>query len=412
MFPKNAQKHNLPKSTHKIESSVHNITDKTYHLSSTTCESCNGMVYTTPDQILIQDKEEKMVKEESNNSNRQSPSYAFSTADTKQQQNVENKNNIVSSNDIQTLLCSICNRSDKIITDPESGEVICSSCGMVILDKIEDISRPDLHVGIGRGDGAGGIGGEGRQTDNTKARTGAPTSLSRHDMGLATIIGKGDRDASGHKIDTSIHSTMQRLRTWDSRIQSNVPSNRNLRLAFELLVRLKDKLGLSDAIIEKTAYMYRKAQERKFSRGKSIPAVVSAATYVACREMGISTTLKDIAGASNLKRKSIARTYRQLMLELDYKVPNTDPIKCIAKVANKANLSEKTKRQALNIMKKVTENKISAGKDPMGIAATVLYISCIKTGENRTQKEISNAAGVTDATLRNRFKDLKTDLLI
>jgi transcription initiation factor TFIIB len=128
--------------------------------------------------------------------------------------------------------------------------------------------------------------------------------------------------------------------------------------------------------------------------------------------MGISTTLKDIAGASNLKRKNIARTYRQLMLELDYKVPNTNPIKCIAKVANKANLSEKTKRQALNIMKKVTENEISAGKDLMGIAATVLYISCIKTGENRSQKDISNAAGVTDATLRNRFKDLKTDLLI
>jgi transcription initiation factor TFIIB len=98
------------------------------------------------------------------------------------------------------------------------------------------------------------------------------------------------------------------------------------------------------------------------------------------------------------------------MLELDYKVPNADPVKCIAKVANKANLTEKTKRQALNIMEKVTENEISAGKDPMGLAATVLYISCIKTGENRSQKEISNAAGITDVTLRNRFKDLKNQL--
>ncbi|MFL6406530.1 MAG: hypothetical protein ACJ71F_05605 [Nitrososphaeraceae archaeon] len=42
--------------------------------------------------------------------------------------------------------------------------------------------------------------------------------------------------------------------------------------------------------------------------------------------------MKDIAAASNLKRKNIA-TYRQLVLELDYKVPNTDPTKCIAKVA-------------------------------------------------------------------------------
>ena len=102
---------------------------------------------------------------------------------------------------------------------------------------------------------------------------------------------------------------------------------------------------------------------------------------------------KDIAAAGNVKRKNIARTYRQLILELDYyKVPNTDPVKCVVRVANKANLAEKTKRQALNIMKKVTENEISAGKDPMGLAATVLYISCIKTGENISQKEISYVA--------------------
>jgi transcription initiation factor TFIIB len=93
---------------------------------------------------------------------------------------------------------------------------------------------------------------------------------------------------------------------------------------------------------------------------------------------------------------TFTRTYRQLMLELDYKVPNIDPVKCVAKVANNAKIAEKTKRHALDIMDKVTENEISAGKDPMGLAATVLYMSCIKTGENISQKDISNAAGVTD----------------
>jgi transcription initiation factor TFIIB len=122
--------------------------------------------------------------------------------------------------------------------------------------------------------------------------------------------------------------------------------------------------------------------------------------------------MKDIAAASNVKRKNIARVYRQLILELDYKVPNPDPVKCIVKLANNTNLSEKTKRQAFNIMKEVTENEISAGKDPMGVAATVLYISCIKTGENISQKDISNAAGITDVTLRNRFKDLKNQIAV
>src|SRR5919202_3543623 len=155
-----------------------------------------------------------------------------------------------------------------------------------------------------------------------------------------------------------------------------------------LLDTLKDKLGLSDAVIENTAYLYRKAQQRKFLRGRSISGVVCAAIYIACRDLGISKTMREIAAASNVKQKTIARVYRQLILELDYKVPNIDPVKCVVRVANKANITEKTKRQALDIMDKVTQNEISAGKDPMGLAATVLYMSGIKTGENITQKEI------------------------
>ena len=269
---------------------------------------------------------------------------------------------------------------------------------MVISDKDEDTSHSERRIFSGG------------QMDETRARTGAPTSLASHDMGLATIVGKNDKDASGTKIDPSIRSTMQRLRTWDFRLQLNTTSDRNLREAFQLLDTLKDKLGLSDAVVENTAYLYRKAQQRGFLRGRSIPVVICATTYIACRALGVSKTMKDIAVASNVKRKNIARVYRQLILELNYKVPNPDPVKCIAKLANNTNLSEKTKRQAFNIMKEVTENEISAGKDPMGVAATVLYISSIKTGESISQKEISGVAGVTEVTLRNRFKDLTCQL--
>jgi transcription initiation factor TFIIB len=98
-------------------------------------------------------------------------------------------------------------------------------------------------------------------------------------------------------------------------------------------------------------------------------------------------------------------------MELDIKVSLVDQTKCIAKVANKANLSEKTKRQAIRTMDEVTERQIiSAGKNPMGFAATILYLSCLKTGENKTQVDIAHAAGVTDVTIRNRYKELKDKL--
>ena len=305
-------------------------------------------------------------------------------------------NNIISSD---VLICSICHRNDRIITDTESGEVICGNCGAVISEKVEDASHLERRIFT-----------QGAQIDEGRARTGAPTSLARHDMGLATIVGKENRDAAGTKIDPSVSSAMQRLRIWDSRVQLSLPSGRNRREAFMLLDTLKDKLGLSDAVIENTAYLYRKAQQRKFLRGRSISGVVCAATYIACRDLGISKTMKEIAAASNIKQKSLARIYRQLILEFDYKVPNIDPIKCVARIANNAKIAEKTKRQAIEIMDKVKQNQISAGKDPMGLAATVIYMSCIKTGESISQKEISNVAGITEVTLRNRYKELKNRL--
>jgi transcription initiation factor TFIIB len=232
------------------------------------------------------------------------------------------------------------------------------------------------------------------------------TSLARHDMGLSTIIGRTDRDASGQKLDAAMRSTMERLRTWDYRTQIHSATDRNLRDAFFKLDILKDRLGLSDSVIEKAAYIYRKTQERGLVRGRTISGVLAAAVYIACREMRISRTLKDLADHSDVKPKELAKSYRLLILELDLKVPIVDPMKYIAKVANKANLSEKTKRQAAQIMYNVTKSEISTGKNPMGLAASILYMSSIKTGENATQSSLSDAAGISEVTLRATFKDI------
>src|SRR5919199_3732337 len=177
------------------------------------------------------------------------------------QQNLTPANDNIRS--VAAVVCSICNRNDKVITDTESGEVICSNCGTVISDKVEDASHLERHIFNGGG-----------QIEETRARTGAPTSLARHDMGLATMVGKQNRDASGTKIDPS---TMQRLRTCNSRVQLSEASDKSRREAFLLLDTLKDKLGLSDTVIENTAYLYRKAQRRQFLRGRSIAGVVCAA---------------------------------------------------------------------------------------------------------------------------------------
>ena len=138
--------------------------------------------------------------------------------------------------------------------------------------------------------------------------------------------------------------------------------------------------------------------------------MIASALYAACRDTETPRTLKDIAQARNIKRKDIARCYRLLLRELNLKMPVVNPINCISRIASRAGLSEKTKRKATKILQTAEELKISSGKDPMGLAAAALYVACVTLGENKTQRDVADAAGVTEVTIRNRYKGLKVAL--
>jgi transcription initiation factor TFIIB len=278
------------------------------------------------------------------------------------------------------IICPNCGDGQKII-DVESGELICTKCGFVIYERIGD-EHEDWSILT-------------REPD-TKLRTN-PTSLARSGMGLSTIIGRPDAHA-GSGLNAAMRSTFDRLRTWDFRIKGR--DERSLRRAFVELDRLRGVLRLSDAIIEKTAYIYRRAQEQGLVRGRTMRAVLGAAIYIVQREMGISGTLDDIIKATNTKEKDLARAYRILLRELDLKVPMLDPIKCISRVANNSNISERTKRRAIDMIQDVIKSGLAAGKDPMGLAASVLYLACVSGGELKSQAAIAEAAGVSEVTLR------------
>ena len=291
--------------------------------------------------------------------------------------------------------CPRCGKGT-FVTDANTGENFCGKCGFVVTEKVAE-SGPEWRSFS-------------KEEHEGRSRAGVPTSLAMHDMGLATIIGPTDRDATGKPLSASMKSTIERLRTWDSRSQVHEPVDRNFRQAFSELDRLKDKLAVGDAVIEKAAYIYRKALEKGLVRGRSISALIASALYAACRDTETPRTLKDIGNASNIKRKDIARCYRLLLRELGLRMPVVNPINCISRIASKAGLSEKTKREATKILKNAEEVKISAGKDPMGLAAAALYVACVTNGENKTQRDVAEAAGVTEVTIRNRYKGLKIAL--
>ena len=111
--------------------------------------------------------------------------------------------------------CPACG-DKKMVTDENTGELFCGKCGFVVTDKITD------------------TGAEWRSFSNdesNRTRVGAGTSLTMHDMGLSTVIGTVNKDSTGKPLSASVKSSIERLRTWDSRTQAHSSADRNLRQA-------------------------------------------------------------------------------------------------------------------------------------------------------------------------------------
>jgi len=91
-------------------------------------------------------------------------------------------------------------------------------------------------------------------------------------------------------------------------------------------------------------------------------------------------------------------------------VPIADPLMYVSKIAERTGISGKTQGIAIQILREAKRKRAAAGKDPMGLAAAALYVACLQNNEKKTQKDIAEAAGVTEVTVRNRYKTLKRQL--
>lgn len=292
----------------------------------------------------------------------------------------------------QADVCALCNGTS-IVFDSETSEAVCSSCGMVVKDNIESMG-PEWRSYSG-------------EDVESKSRTGMPSSLAFHDMGLSTFISYSNVDANGVAISADQRSKVQRMRRWNKISSNNRSYHRNLKNAFAILSTIKDKLSLSDTLIEKAAYNYRKALDKKIIKGRSIRALIVAAVYASCRDLSVPRTLEEISVAANTDSIFAGKCYRLLVQNLELKLPVIDSNKYLARIANKAKVSERTYRAALEMLTIIKSNPISHGKDPNALAVAVLYAACLKEEENVSQAQVAVAGDISIVTLRKRFQDVR-----
>ena len=285
--------------------------------------------------------------------------------------------------------CKNC-RGETVVFDHGTGEKICSGCGVVLSVERENVDPLlDMNMNL------------------SSMNLGTPSSLAHHDKNLSTMISYSNVDADGVAIRVEQRSAIQRMRRWNKISNNNRSYHRNLKNAFAILIRIKDKLSLSDTIVEKSAYYYRKILDQNLIKGRSIKGFVVACVYASCREMNVPRTIEEIAEISDADKIFAGKCYRLLVRKLKVRLPSIDSTSHLARIANNANISEKTLRHAIQMMSQIKDDPISFGKDPCAIAVAVLYGACLEKGEKTSQSRISLAGNVSVVTLRKRFLDIK-----
>ena len=283
-------------------------------------------------------------------------------------------------------VCPECG-SHHLVRDYERGELLCEDCGLVLDDQFIDQGPEWRAFDVEQGE--------------KRARTGAPMTYTIHDKGLSTEISWKNKDSYGKSIPTRNRAQLYRLRKWQRRI---------LAFALSELDRMASAMGLPRNVRETAAMIYRKAVNKNLIRGRSIEGVVAASLYAACRQCGVPRTLDEVASSSRVGRKEIGRTYRFMTRELKLKLMPTKPQDYVQRFCSELKLSGEVQTKAAEILKDASDKELTSGRGPTGVAAAAIYISSILCNERRTQREVADVAGVTEVTIRNRYKELTEKL--
>lgn len=281
--------------------------------------------------------------------------------------------------------------SINLFMNRDRGEIICKDCGLVIEDKMVDFGQEWREFDSADGD--------------KKRRAGAPMTYTQYDQGLGTEVGQ---KADLLRLGGRSRDKFFRLRKWQYRISTAI--ERNLKLALAELKRVGSYLKLPKSVEEESARIYTLAVQRGLVRGRSMESVVAGALYAACRRHDVPRTLDELSEASGIEKKEIGRTYRFVTRELGITILPSNPADYIARFASALKLSAEAQSRSIEILEKAQKMELTSGRGPTGIAAASLYVAALMHGEKRTQREVADVAGVTEVTIRNRYKELLDQL--
>lgn len=295
--------------------------------------------------------------------------------------------NILFVKNVRDLQSQIQSHQHSVIYDYENGEKICKLCGIVVQDKLYD-TELDINFCKYKSD----------------TNTGSPRSIILNVNGMSTAIADYSTKSPKSFSSRKEHNKIEFLH----KIVSCSNRKRNLKIVLDLLDRIKDKLSLTSACIEEALLYYKKALARGLIKGRSIKELIVACVYVVCKSSSIPRTLTEISQIVEANKIFAGRCYRLLIRELKIIQVQFKPSIFIRKIADVANIHERTVRESIDMLLAIQNESLFSGKNSLSLAAAILYITCRKHRQKISQAKIATAANINIMTLRKRLLEVRT----
>lgn len=271
-----------------------------------------------------------------------------------------------------------------IIASEERGERVCPLCGLIVDEKEIDASHPDKRA----------FSYSDKQDKLTNC---SPISPLAPDIGLCTVIDK-------HAIH---NPDLKRAAKIDSQLSWK---NRNFLIAITELKRISYNMNIPKHIKKTALGYYKEAFEKNILKGRSIHGMIAACLYYSCKLENFPRTFQEFISETTSRPKAIRKCYNVLIHALNLRAPSLGPQGLIPKYIADLKLGIEVENLAIKILTNYLSKATVQGVNPKGLCAGAIYLISKLKNIRVSQKDISTVVGVTEVTLRARYKELLDNL--
>lgn len=269
---------------------------------------------------------------------------------------------------------------------PSGTERCCEECGLVVDGDVID------------------RGPEWRSFEaETRRRTGAPLTRSRHDRGLSTEIGYR---ATG-RITGRKRTQLSRMRREHARARLSTTAKRNQVSGFTEIGRLVDDLSLPGDAREGACRLFETAQTEGLLPGRSVEGFAAACVYATARSIDLPRTMSEVLAEARAETGEFKTAYAAMNRDLGLPTGPIDPGTYLPRFASELDLDVDVERQARHYLSALSAENAIGASNPGGVAVACLYLAANERGFDVTQTEAGEVAGVSPVTIRTTVQQVR-----